>query len=69
MSTRCTAVLAATAVSEAVSACILLLFYRGEAVRAFGAEKARRPADPARRRASRCRSFHDRARTSRRPRR
>ena len=43
------AVLAATAVSEAVSACILLLFYRGEAVRAFGAEKARRPADPARR--------------------
>ena len=46
---RCTAVLAATAVSEAVSACILLLFYRGEAVRAFGAEKARRPADPARR--------------------
>ena len=49
VSTRCTAVLAATAVSEAVSACILLLFYRGEAVRAFGAEKARRPADPARR--------------------
>ncbi|EEU96223.1 hypothetical protein FAEPRAA2165_02180, partial [Faecalibacterium duncaniae] len=46
---RCTAVLAATAVSEAVSACILLLFYRGEAVHAFGAEKARRPADPARR--------------------
>ena len=41
--------IAATAVSEAVSACILLLFYRGEAVRAFGAEKARRPADPARR--------------------
>ena len=49
VSARCTAVLAATAVSEAVSACILLLFYRGEAVRAFGAEKARRPADPARR--------------------
>ena len=49
VSTRCTAVLAATAVSEAVSACILLLFYRGEAMRAFGAEKARRPADPARR--------------------
>ena len=49
VSARCTAVLAATAVSEAVSACILLMFYRGEAVRAFGAEKARRPADPARR--------------------
>ena len=49
VSARCTAVLAATAVSEAVSACILLLFYRGEAVRAFGAEKSRRPADPARR--------------------
>ena len=49
VSARCTVVLAATAVSEAVSACILLLFYRGEAVRAFGAEKARRPADPARR--------------------
>lgn len=49
VSARCTAVLAATAVSEAVSAGILLLFYRGEAVRAFGAEKARRPADPARR--------------------
>ena len=49
VSARCTAVLAATAVSEAVSACILLLFYRGEAVRAFGAEKARRPANPARR--------------------
>lgn len=29
VSARCTAVLAATAVSEAVSACILLLFYRG----------------------------------------
>ena len=32
VSARCTAVLAATAVSEAVSACILLLFYRGEAL-------------------------------------
>ena len=30
VSARCTAVLAATAVSEAVSACILLLVYRGE---------------------------------------
>ena len=46
---RCTVVLAATAVSEAVSSILMLLFYRREAVRAFGAEKARRPADPARR--------------------
>ena len=46
---KCTAVLAATAVSEAVSACIMLLFYRQEAVHAFGAEPARRPADPVKR--------------------
>ena len=49
VSARCTAVLGATAVSEAVSALLMLLFYRGEAVRAFGAERARCPADPARR--------------------
>ena len=37
---KCTAVLAATALSEAVSACMMLLFYHRE---------ARRPRDPARR--------------------
>ena len=46
---RCQAVLAATALSEAVSACMMFCFYRGEAVHAFGAEASRRPANPARR--------------------
>ena len=46
---RCTVVLAATAFSEVVSSCIMLLFYRREAVRAFGTEPARRPADPTKR--------------------
>ena len=46
---QCTAVLAATALSEAVSCGMMALFYRQEAVHAFGAEKARRPIDPAKR--------------------
>ena len=46
---KCTAVLAATALSETVSACLMLLFYRREAVSAFGAGPARRPMDPAKR--------------------
>ena len=46
---QCTAVLAATALSETVSACLMLLFYRREAVSAFGAGPARRPMDPAKR--------------------
>ena len=46
---KCTAVLAATALSEAVSACMMLLFYHREARRCFAGEKARRPRDPARR--------------------
>ena len=46
---KCTAVLAATALSEAVSACTMLLFYHREARRCFAGEKARRPRDPARR--------------------
>lgn len=46
---KCTAVLAATALSEAVSACMMLLFYHREARRCFAREKARRPRDPARR--------------------
>ena len=43
------AVLADTALSEAVSACMMLLFYHREARRCFAGEKARRPRDPARR--------------------
>ena len=39
----------ATALSEAVSACMMLLFYHREARRCFAGEKARRPRDPARR--------------------
>ena len=46
---KCTAVLVATALSETVSACLMLLFYRREAVSAFGAGLARRPVDPAKR--------------------
>ena len=46
---KCTAVLAATALSEAVSACMMLLFYHREARRCFAGEKARRPREPARR--------------------
>ena len=46
---KCTAVLTATALSEAVSACMMLLFYHREARRCFAGEKARRPRDPARR--------------------
>ena len=46
---KCTAVLAATALSEAVSACMMLLFYHREARRCFAGEKARCPRDPARR--------------------
>ena len=46
---KCTAVLAATALSEAVSACMMLLFYHREARRCFAGGKARRPRDPARR--------------------
>ena len=46
---KCTAVLAATALSEAVSCGMMALFYRREAVSAFGTGPARRPADPAKR--------------------
>mgnify|MGYP004566078925 CR=1 FL=1 len=46
---RCAAVLAATAVSETVSAGMMALFYCREAARAFGPEQARRPPDPGRR--------------------
>ena len=46
---KCTAVLAATALSEAVSACMMLLFYHREARRCFAGKKARCPRDPARR--------------------
>ena len=46
---KCTAVLAATALSEAVSAGMMLLFYHREARRCFAGEKARRPRDPTRR--------------------
>ena len=46
---KCTAVLAATALSEAVSCGMMALFYRQEAVSAFGAGPARRPANPAKR--------------------
>ena len=41
---KCTAVLAATALSEAVSACMMLLFYHREARRCFAGEK--RPGAP-----------------------
>lgn len=46
---KCRAVLGATALSEAVSCGMMLLFYRREAVRAFGAGPARRPLEPAKR--------------------
>ena len=46
---KCTAVLAATALSETVSACMMLLFYRREAKHCFAGQKAVRPTDPARR--------------------
>ena len=46
---RCMLVLAATAVSEAVSACVMLLFYRREARRCFGSGRPQCPPDPARR--------------------
>ena len=46
---KCAAVLAATALSETVSALLMLLFYAREAKRCFGGAKSVRPADPARR--------------------
>ncbi len=46
---RCMLVLASTAASEAVSAVLMLLFYRREAARCFAGTKAVRPAQPARR--------------------
>ena len=46
---RCMLVLGATAVSEAVSALCMLIFYRRDARSAFAGQKAVRPADPARR--------------------
>ena len=46
---KCTAVLAATALSEAVSSCLMLVFYRREARECFQGEAPRRPADPRRR--------------------
>ncbi len=46
---KCAVVMLATAVSEAVSTSIMLLFYRKEAVSCFGGAKAVRPQDPARR--------------------
>lgn len=46
---RCTAVLGATAVSEAVSTGLMSLFYRKEARRCFGARPACRPQEPGKR--------------------
>ena len=46
---RCMLVLASTAASEAVSAVLMLLFYRQEAARCFAGTKAARPTQPARR--------------------
>ena len=46
---RCMLVLASTAVSEAVSSVLMLLFYRHEAACCFARAKSARPADPARR--------------------
>lgn len=44
--TRCTVVLAGTALSEAVSAVLMLLFCKKEANRCFGRQKAKRPRQP-----------------------
>ncbi|MGN0707993.1 MAG: oligosaccharide flippase family protein [Faecalibacterium sp.] len=49
VSARCAVVLAATAASEMLSTCMMLLFARAETRRCFGAEPARSPQDPARR--------------------
>lgn len=49
LAARCAIVLAATAASEAVSALLMLAFYRREARRCFGRERPLRPPDPARR--------------------
>ena len=46
---RCAAVLGATALSEAVSTLLMLLFYHREARRCFGPGPACRPRDPGRR--------------------
>lgn len=46
---RCTAVLGATAVSEAVSTGLMALFYRKEARRCFGARPVCRPQEPGKR--------------------
>ena len=46
---RCALVMAATSLSEAVSALCMLGFYRREAARCFGGERPQRPPDPARR--------------------
>ena len=46
---RCTAVLGATAVSEAVSTGLMALFYRKEARHCFGARPACRPQEPGKR--------------------
>lgn len=46
---RCAVVLAATAASEVVSTCMMLLFGRAEARRCFGGTASLRPQDPARR--------------------
>lgn len=49
LAARCSLVLAATAASEAVSAVLMLLFYRREARRCFGRDAPIRPSDTARR--------------------
>ena len=46
---KCTVVLAATALSETVSACLMLLFYRREAARCFGSTAPRPPREVSRR--------------------
>ena len=46
---KCAAVLAATALSETISALLMLLFYAREAKRCFGGAKSVRPADPGKR--------------------
>ena len=46
---RCTAVLGATAASEAVSTGLMALFYCREARRCFGSQPVQRPHDPGRR--------------------
>ena len=47
--TRCALVMGSTALSEAVSACMMLLFYRREAARCFDHAKFQKPVEPGRR--------------------